>query len=313
MILTDRDIKAYSQQGMLIAEHFNPNNVGSISYDLTIDKILVHDEMDSFNEDTIVHKDSYYLGPGEYVIIKTKELLSIPTNIIGRIADKNSLIRLGLNISGPHYQPGHTTYAYLRVHNISCDKIKISKGQKIAQIIFEELKGIPDVPYSKNDTASFNDELEYRGFGKYSNLYTKNKEKIIDMTEELSSKVNGIYGNVLTLMGIFISIFAMISINFQIFSNSSMTTDELLKTMIVINTSLALVISFLMGLIVIITDPKKSKQILKWLSIIIAILSITGVSLFLVISNHNPEISSMDQGQTTILDNKEIEKENTQR
>lgn len=313
MILTDKDIKAYSQQGMLITEHFDPDNVGSISYDLTIDKILVHDEVDSFNEDTIVHKDSYYLGPGEYVIIKTRELLSIPTNIVGRIADKNSLIRLGLNISGPNYQPGHTTYAYLRVHNISCGKIKISKGQKIAQIIFEELKGIPDVPYNKNDSASFNNELEYRGFGKYSNLYSKNKEKIIDMTEELSSKVNGIYGNVLTLMGIFISIFAMISINFQIFSNGDMTTGDLLKTMIVINTSLALVISFLMGLIVIITDSKKSKQVLKWLSMIIVILSITGVSLFLIISNSNPETTSVEQGQTITLENIQIEKENSQR
>ena len=313
MILTDKDIKAYTQQGMLITENFDPDNVGSISYDLTIDKILVHDEEDSFNEDSIVHKDSYYLGPGEYVIIKTRELLSIPTNIIGRIADKNSLIRLGLNISGPHYQPGHTTYAYLRVHNISCAKIKISKGQKIAQIIFEELKGIPDVPYNKDDSASFNDELEYRGFGKYSNIYAKNKEKIIDMTEELSSKVNGIYGNVLTLMGIFISIFAMISINFQIFSNGDMTTSDLLKTMIVINTSLALVISFLMGLIVIITDSKKSKQVLKWLSMIIVILSITGVSLFLIISNSNTETTSVEESQTITLENIQVEKENSQR
>jgi len=313
MILTDKDIKAYTQQGMLITENFAPDNVGSISYDLTIDKILVHDEEDSFNEDSIVHKDSYYLGPGEYVIIKTRELLSIPTNIIGRIADKNSLIRLGLNISGPHYQPGHTTYAYLRVHNISCAKIKISKGQKIAQIIFEELKGIPDVPYNKDDSASFNDELEYRGFGKYSNIYAKNKEKIIDMTEELSSKVNGIYGNVLTLMGIFISIFAMISINFQIFSNGDMTTSDLLKTMIVINTSLALVISFLMGLIVIITDSKKSKQVLKWLSMIIVILSITGVSLFLIISNSNTETTSVEESQTITLENIQVEKENSQR
>lgn len=313
MILTDKDIKAYTQQGMLITENFDPDNVGSISYDLTIDKILVHDEEDSFNEDSIVHKDSYYLGPGEYVIIKTRELLSIPTNIIGRIADKNSLIRLGLNISGPHYQPGHTTYAYLRVHNISCAKIKISKGQKIAQIIFEELKGIPDIPYNKDDSASFNDELEYRGFGKYSNIYAKNKEKIIDMTEELSSKVNGIYGNVLTLMGIFISIFAMISINFQIFSNRDMTTSDLLKTMIVINTSLALVISFLMGLIVIITDSKKSKQVLKWLSMIIVILSITGVSLFLIISNSNTETTSVEESQTITLENMQVEKENSQR
>ena len=92
-----------------------------------------------------------------------------------------------------------------------------------------------------------------------------------------------------------------------------MTTSDLLKTMIVINTSLALVISFLMGLIVIITDSKKSKQVLKWLSMIIVILSITGVSLFLIISNSNTETTSVEESQTITLENIQVEKENSQR
>ena len=68
-----------------------------------------------------------------------------------------------IEVCGPHYQPGHITRAFLRVHNITCDKIKIKKDQKIAQIIFEQLNGESDVAY--------NNELTYAGFEKYSNSY----------------------------------------------------------------------------------------------------------------------------------------------
>ena len=46
---------------------------------------------------------------------------------------------------------------------------------------------------------------------------------------------------------------------------------------------------------------------------IIVILSITGVSLFLIISNSNRETTSVEDGQTITLENIQIEKENSQR
>lgn len=68
--------------------------------------------------------------------------------ILGRIAEKNSRMRQGLKVDGPHYQPGHVTYAFLRVQNISSQIILLAQGMRIAQIIFEQLTQIPDVPYS---------------------------------------------------------------------------------------------------------------------------------------------------------------------
>lgn len=279
MILVDKNIKSLVAQGKLIKEGYKDENLGCVSYDLTIDFILTHNE-NSLDETDMNKKETYYLGPGEYVMIKSVELLSIPNNILGRIADKNSLMRLGISITGPHYQPGHTTYAYLRVQNISCDKIKISKGQKIAQIIFEELKTVPEVPYDKDESASFNNELEYKGFGKYSSQYIRTKEKIVDMTEKLESKINDIYGNMLTLMGIFISIFALVTLNFKIFSEESMEFGQMLKSMVVINVSLAFVIAVLLGIIVIITDTKKWKSICGWLLavIVISVIALCGLT-----------------------------------
>ena len=66
-------------------------------------------------------------------------------------------------VSGPDYQPGHRTYAFLRVSNISKNIIVLSKGSKIAQIMFEQLSQKPDVPYNAQTGASFQNEVEYKG------------------------------------------------------------------------------------------------------------------------------------------------------
>lgn len=131
---------------------------------MTIDKILV-----SENEE-VREEDSYLLDPNG-TIIKTKEKLKIPDNILGRVVEKNSVLRTGLAVSGSHYQPGHVTYGFWRIHNISGNIIKLNSGRKIAQIIFEELKEVPDKTYSQNSDAYFNDEVHYRGYGKYTDEY----------------------------------------------------------------------------------------------------------------------------------------------
>mgnify|MGYP002796077817 CR=1 FL=1 len=104
--------------------------MNGISYDLTIGVICGIDEKENIH---------YDLRPGETVFVKTKEKLAIPLNILARIAEKNSRMRQGLKVDGPHYQPGHVTFAFLRIQNISNNTIELSAGMRIAQIIFEEL------------------------------------------------------------------------------------------------------------------------------------------------------------------------------
>lgn len=165
MILVDREIQELVGNHKLIVEGFNLENLGSISYDLVIDRIIVFTNIDT------TEYTEYELSSGEYVIVKTLEKLQIPYNLLGKIEEKNSLIRMGLLVSGPCYQPGHETYAYLRVLNISGKRIRLENGFKIAQIMFEELKTAPEVTYDQRATASFNNEKEYRGFGKYESTY----------------------------------------------------------------------------------------------------------------------------------------------
>ena len=110
MILVDKDIKQYVDSQQLIVSGFKEKNLNGISYDLTMDVMC--------DEEGKEHRE-YDLKPGETVFVKTQEKISIPENIVGRIAEKNSRMRQGLVVDGPHYQPGHVTYVFLRVTNIS--------------------------------------------------------------------------------------------------------------------------------------------------------------------------------------------------
>lgn len=68
MILVDSQIKQLVSQGMLIKEGYIPNNVNSMSYDLTIDKVLISKDEEGNDE-----VNSFSLKPGQFVYIKQKK------------------------------------------------------------------------------------------------------------------------------------------------------------------------------------------------------------------------------------------------
>lgn len=165
MVLVDKEIEELVNQGLLITHNYKKENLGCVSYDLTIDNIIAEDNI----------TEEYILKPHEFVIIKTNEELKLPNNLIGRIVEKNSLLRLGLFVSGPVYQPGHQTYSFLRVYNMNNSEIKLQKDFKIAQIFFETLTNTPSETYDKKENASFNNEDKYLKYGKYNDQYNNLK------------------------------------------------------------------------------------------------------------------------------------------
>ena len=77
----------------------------------------------------------------------------------------------------------------------------------------EELKDIPEQTYDKQNFTSFQNEKEYTGAGKYQSEYNKMLKKINAKKESLESVKDKLYANVLTIMGVFVSIFTLISVN----------------------------------------------------------------------------------------------------
>jgi deoxycytidine triphosphate deaminase len=265
MILVDKDIKARVSNGeLIVGDTFDLGNVNAVSYDLTIERI----------QDGGKERTTYDLAPNETVFIKTKEVLSIPNDLMGRIGEKNSRMRMGLEVAGPHYYPGHTTKAFLRVRNISDALITIKEGDKIAQIFFEQLKDVPDVPYN----STFQNEKEYSGFGaKYQAEYEKRIHSVEKVKENIEDKEQQIYSNVLTLMGIFVAIFSLISINFQAASNAALDR----KFILTMNVSLCFCITVMLGLILIFLNKAKNKTFVWIYAAILVALGILTIVLCL--------------------------------
>lgn len=243
MILVDKNIKKYSEKKLLIKEGYDVSHVNSISYDLTIGEFVGSTTKD------------YDIMPGSTVMIKTKEELALPNDITGRIGGKNSLIRLGLQVDGPQYQPGHTTFAFLRVLNLSDKIISLKVGDAIAQIYFEELKEVPEKTYDRQAEASFNNETTYRGYGKYDKRYKKRIQSIQEVKDDIEGMANKIYGNVLVLMGIIVAIFSLISINSKSFSEEKLTPSYI----VAMNLSMTFCIMVMLGAILVLINGWKKR------------------------------------------------------
>lgn len=163
MFLTDEEI-ANAVANEHIIENFDSNKLGSISYDLEIEKIVIPEDGN--------HKElnSYLLEPGSTVFISSKENINLPNNLMCFVNPRNSCIRMGLNISAPIYQPGHHTKIFIRVSNSSGDRVMLRAGESIASIMFSRLSKDVASPYQ----GPFTDEFSYTGLGSFHTTKTPN-------------------------------------------------------------------------------------------------------------------------------------------
>lgn len=249
MFIVDTEIKKLCEQEILISDNYNPDNVGSVSYDLTIEYIRVYDE----KKKEYINETSFELYPNKTIFICTSETLTIPDNMIGIINEKTSVMREGLLVNAPNYQPGICSKCFIRVTNISEHIITIKQGKKIAQILFDTLSQTPECPYNNQPDASYNNEFEYLGYGKYKTEYSKEIKKINRIKDDLDSKVQSIYSNVLVFMGIIATIFTIITINFEAFKDKILTPMGVLS----LNLSMAFITSFLVGILSLFISKKK--------------------------------------------------------
>ena len=149
MIIVDNQIKDLVKSKNLIT-NYNEENLSSISYDVTINEFVDTD-----------NNISYILNPNSFLYIKTNESLNMPYDLCCKIIEKNSLMRKGLKVDGPLYQPGHKTDIFLRIQNISNEPISLDKNMKIAQLVFIKLDNLPTMTYDKQENAKYNNENEF--------------------------------------------------------------------------------------------------------------------------------------------------------
>lgn len=230
MTLIDRDIHALIQSRTLL--NADDKHVGAISYDL---RTMYYAQGDG------EYRDFFELAPHESVFVACEEIIHMPDNMIGRVILRNSRIRAGLMLDAPVYQPGHKTRIFFRITNVSEQPMKLDKTAEFASIMFERLDHVPDQPYQ----GEFQQELDFKNLGSYRKKYKAELKDYEDKSTSLHNMEKSIYGNVITLLSVFIALFSLINVNIEL---AYAETVEIAR-MLVFNLTTVGSIAFLVALV----------------------------------------------------------------
>ncbi|HLC59577.1 MAG TPA: dCTP deaminase [archaeon] len=156
-VLTKSEILKLLKNGKLKIKPFDEKDVGPGSIDLHLGNTFrvfkksheifhVNDDVDHKDITNVVEVDdkSYFMVmPSEMVHGITKEHISLPSNISGRIEGRSRFARIGLltHVSSGFIQPGTSSKVVLEMVNLSPMPLAIYPETKICQIILEETKG----------------------------------------------------------------------------------------------------------------------------------------------------------------------------
>lgn len=154
-VLAQSELKKLIQQGVIQVEPYDETLVGPASIDLHVGNRFivykkargiyhVNDEanFEDITEEIIVD-DCFVLMPGESVLAMTKEKITLPDNICGRLEGRSRFARLGLlvHITASFMQPGISNHQILEMYNASQFPLAIHPGTRICQFIFEQTNG----------------------------------------------------------------------------------------------------------------------------------------------------------------------------
>ena len=117
---------------------------------------------DPFHERTKAHGMTFGLGPagydvriaenvdlepGAYQLASTLEHFSIPSNVLGKVADKSTWARRGLAVQNTIIEPGWRGHLTLELSNHGTTWLRLFPGMPIAQIILHWLDEPTEQPY----------------------------------------------------------------------------------------------------------------------------------------------------------------------
>ncbi len=195
MILTEKRIRELAQTSELITP-FVEKNLQSESYDVTIGNYITvmkkevycldiskQDGIDRIYQQIEIAKEGYVISPKEYILVSLGETLKLPDDLTAHLRPKTSYTRLGLLVSSQHCNSTYMGYLSIGLFNATDYPIRIHAGFTIAQIVFEEMDGIPasDKLYQNKQNAHYqNENGEFRG-AKFDDRYLESLwDKILD-------------------------------------------------------------------------------------------------------------------------------------
>lgn len=179
MILSDRDIKKYIEQGKIRIKPVPDlkKQLGPASLDFRLGnefRIFNHikkpfidpKDPNTFKNLTKLIKvqngKPFILQPNHFILAVTLEEIFLPNDIGARIEGRSSWGRLGLIIhsTAGYIDPGFRGRLTLEMSNIGMLPILLYPGMRICQIAFEHLSSPAEIPYPKRKSSKyFGDKL----------------------------------------------------------------------------------------------------------------------------------------------------------
>ena len=169
-ILSDVDIKKAMKKKEIIIEPMPPEeSFGAGSVDIALSDVFYVRKKSLFFKKVVdastttfegfynkVIADSVVIKPGECILALTHEKLMLAPNVCGWIQGRSRFARLGLtaHVASSFIQPGAHNRQILEIVNLSPVPIRVSKGLRLCQIIFERTDSKAKVPYSKKGRFS---------------------------------------------------------------------------------------------------------------------------------------------------------------
>jgi dCTP deaminase len=137
--LSDRDIISLSRRGELIAEEFREESVTPNGYDLRASIIRINGN----------DKDHETISSNKHFLVATLEYLKLPDDIMGQIWVRSSYARRGILGSFGAVDAGYHGTLTLSFFHSGSEDLEITKGDRIAQIVFHRMESVPEKTYSQ--------------------------------------------------------------------------------------------------------------------------------------------------------------------
>lgn len=204
MILTDKSIRLLvnNSQGKKLIDNFKEESLQSESYDLSVgdkvyrfkDNVCTIDlddqkQIDRIYEEITIPETGYVLAPKEYALVSIHERINLPDHITAHIRPRTRFTRLGLIVVDQHCNSSYSGILNIGLYNATNYAIRIKKGLRITQIVFEELKETPSSNklYRNKPKAVYQNETTFIGAKFTDNTYAEIKNSY----DALSSMLKG--------------------------------------------------------------------------------------------------------------------------
>ena len=147
MILGSSELRRLINEIKLV-ENYNENYIEGAGIDVRVGKIFhlksgaklttserVLPEVEELQDTRFV------LKPEHYVLIQTMEKVNMPLDLCARMLPRSTVQRSGVYQFHAFIDPGYSGQLTFGMKNLGNHEFEFEKGTKIAQLIFEEVKG----------------------------------------------------------------------------------------------------------------------------------------------------------------------------